>query len=140
MLSRDWCERLAAALAAVREHAPEAGDRYYPDPPDPFWDKTRADPALLTGFLERPGTWYVLYWYADGPLRTAMRLGLWCPTWHQLIALTGANETTGVLAKQLDGWYFGPDAYWLEGPAETPEEAVAHWLMAVEEERRRPDR
>lgn len=120
MLSREWCERLRV-LPEVREHdAFAAGERFYIPPRDHLWVNECETPVHVGG--EAP---------------------VWCPDLAALLAMASAHTQWAdqlCLMRAWDPerrvyrWGFTDDAA-EDGPGgfsfgDTPEAAVAAWLLA----------
>lgn len=147
MLSREWCERLAAALPAVLNHQPAPEDWYYPlqdDQLGPF-------PCRLEYPSGEAGAWVVAVRGTLAPPEKSHGRtvpDLWIPTVRQLLDLSQDIGHPPVLLTERGEWVCGGmpttdserDEWTLEHEqrAPTPEGAVARWLLEVVEERRQP--
>jgi hypothetical protein len=134
VLSRELCEALAEAYPEMREHRPQEGDWYILD-------------GVGTGDCEIVDPYpYALSARRHDVLEAQDPKAVWCPRLDQLLELVpGVSRFADqmVLTRGYDDdrnayrWSFTDD-WGHDGPtlryfADTPEEAIARWLLAVKE-------
>jgi len=130
MLNYATCERLWDAIPAFREHVPASGDWIFFVGDD---RSTPARPCLIdtdgSALIQRddgePG---VLH--RDVPEGEVLRPFCWCPRLDQLLALWPEDENLSLGRGITCGWFAHGSDVWEEFvEGETPEDAVAAWLL-----------
>lgn len=136
-LSREVCERLAAAYPQIAGHKPQYGDWYFGSDaryePIGKWNYTPSSEASLVTASDTKDSTPYTYWPSKGDV--------WCPLLGDLLVVAKPFVLAGhnILVLRCapshpDEWEFGPswDDEWqgVQGVGATPEEAIASWLLA----------